>query len=245
MHHEVALRQRHTAIFRRKAVVRRMSCGLQRAPGICVASEQAPLRWLPFGRRRKTQACHAHAPCRAGRDRPTHHRKTPHWREASNPQCKTVVRRASCDLQHAPGLRVAREQAPLRWLSFWRRRKTQACRARAPSRAGRDRPTHHRKTLHWRKASNPQCKTMVRRASCDLQRAPGLRVARDQAPLRWLSLGRWRHTRACVGVQRAALFCSAYAPYSGTSPAVDLYLSAQDRGATCELWPPTHTRHSR
>ena len=59
-----------------------------------------------------------------------------HRRKASLLRCKTVVRRASCDLQHAAGIRVARERAPLRWLSLGRWRNTQACRARAPCRAG-------------------------------------------------------------------------------------------------------------
>ena len=46
----------------------------------------------------------------------------------------------------------------------------------------------------------------MRRASCDLQHEAGIRVARAQAPLRWLSLGRWRNTLACrVRARRAAL----------------------------------------
>ena len=41
------------------------------------------------------------------------------------------------------------------------------------------------------------CKTVVRRASCGLQHAAGIRVAHTHAPLRWLSLGMWRNTRPC------------------------------------------------
>ena len=131
MHHKVALRRRKTSVFRRKAVVRRASCSLQRAPGIRVASEQVPLRWLSFKRWRNMQACRAHTQCHACRDRLTYHRETLHWQEASNPECKTVVRRASYGLQRAPCLCVAREQAPLRWLSLGREAASNASLPRA------------------------------------------------------------------------------------------------------------------
>ena len=196
-HYERALHRRKASLFRCKTVVRRASCDLQRAAGIRVARERAPLRWLSLGRWRNTRACRARAPCRAGCDRPTHYERALHRRKASLFRCKTVVRRASCDLQRAAGIRVARERAPLRWLSLGRWRNTRACRARAPCRAGCGRSTHYERALHRRKASLLRCKTVVRRASCELQRAAGIRVAREQAPLRWLSLGRWRNTRAC------------------------------------------------
>ena len=40
-----------------------------------------------------------------------------------------------------------------------------------------------------KKASLFRRKTVVRRVSCDLQREAGTHMAREQAPLRWLSLG--------------------------------------------------------
>ena len=136
------------------------------------------------------QACLARAPYRTGCGRSTRLRKALQWREASHPQCNTVVRCVSCDLQCSAGIRVAREQAPLRWLSLGRWRNTRACRACAPCRAGCDRPTHYLRILHRRKASVFWRKTVVRRAGCGLQQAPGIRVTRKQAALRWLSLGR-------------------------------------------------------
>ena len=175
--------------------MRRVSCGLQRAPVICVAREQAPLRWLSLGRWKNRRACRARAPCCAGCDRSTRYERVLHRREASLFRRKTVVRRASCDLQHAAGIRVARAQAPLRWVSLGRWRNTRACRARAPCCAGCDRPLRYRRALHRREASLFWCKSVVRRASCDLQHAAGIRVASAQAPLRWLSLESRRNTQ--------------------------------------------------
>ena len=83
-----------------------------------------------------------------------------------------------------------------------RKLSTCACRAHALCRAGYVQNAHYRRVLHRREVSIFRRKTVVRRASCGLQRAPGIRVARKQAPLRWLSLGRWRNTRAC-SLQRA------------------------------------------
>ena len=73
-------------------------------------------------------------------------------------------------------------------------RARSACR---PSRAGCDRSTCNESELLRREASLLRCKTVVRRASCGLQCAAGIRMSRAQAPLRWLSLGRWRNRRAC------------------------------------------------
>ena len=177
--------------------MRRASYDLQHAAGIRVARERAPLRWLSLGRWPNTQACRVSTPCRAGCGRFARVRVTRHLQEASLIRCKTVVRRASCDLQRASGIRVARKQASIRWLSLERWQNTQACCTRALCRADCDRSMCCRRTLHRRKASLFRCKTVVQRASCDLQRAAGIRVTREQAPLRWLSLGRWRNTQAC------------------------------------------------
>ena len=150
-----------------------------------------------LSRRGETRELAARAPCRAGCDRSTHYDRALHRQQASFFRCKTVVRRESSDLQCAAGICVAREQAPLRWLSLESWQNTRACCARAPCRADCDRPTCYERTLHRRKASLLRCKTVVRSANCTLQRAAGIRVARAQAPLRWLSLGRWRNTRDC------------------------------------------------
>ena len=185
--------------------MRRVSCDLQRAAGIHVARSQEPLRWLSLGRWHNTRACRARAPRRPGCDLSARLGRALHRREAFLLRCKTVVRHASCDLQHAADFRVTGARAPLRWLSFGRWQNTQACRARAPCCAGCDRPTQYDRTLHWPKTFLFPCKTVVRRASCGVQRAAGIRVARSQAPLCWLCLGRWRNTRPW----RARALCRA------------------------------------
>ena len=121
-----------------------------------------------------------------------------------------------------------------------------ACRVRRPCRAGCDRSLHYGRALHQRKASLFRCKSQVQRASCDLQREAGIRVERSPAPLRWLSLGRWRNTQACRARAPGRAGCDrAFARWNGTAPAGGLSPSMQDRGATCDLWPPAaHSRPS-
>ena len=116
----------------------------------------------------ETRELAARAPCRAGYDESTQYRVALHWRKTSLFLRKAVVRRASCGLQRTPGIRMAHEQAPLRWLSLGRWRNTRACRTRAPCRADFDRPTQHIRALHRRKASLFRRKIVVRRASCGL-----------------------------------------------------------------------------
>jgi len=111
-------------------------------------------------------------------------------------------------------------------------RKLAAC---APCRAGCDRPTYFRRTPHRREESLFRHKTVMRRANCDLQRVAGIRVAHTHVPLRWLSLGRWRNTRACRMRAVPRWLRSAHVLWEGISPAEGLSLSAQDRGARCEL----------
>ena len=191
MRHGEVLHRRKASFIRRKTVVRRASCSLQRAAGVRVARAQAPLRWLCLSGGGETRELATYATCCAGCARPTRHGRALHRREASLLRCKTVVRRASCDLQLSAGFRVADVRAPLRWLCLGRWRNTRACRAHAPCRAGCAPPLRYRWAPHRRGGSLFGCKTVVRRVSCDLQRAAGIRVARAQAPLRWLSLGRW------------------------------------------------------
>ena len=192
----VLYRQKHF-LFRRKTVVRRATCDLQHTAGIRVARAQALLCWLSLGKWPNTRPRRTRASCRAGCNRSTHYENTLYDREASHPQCNTVVRRASCDLQRAAGIRIAREQAPLRWLSLGRWQKTRACRALAPRCAGCDWTTGYGRALHRRKATLFRCKTEVRRESCDLIRLAGIRMAREQAPLCCLSLGMWQNMQAC------------------------------------------------
>ena len=170
-----------------------------------MAREQAPLLLLSLGSWQNTRACCARVLCRAGCDRTTRCGKALHRRTASLLLCKTVVRRASCGLERAAGFRVTDARAPVSWLSLRRSQNTRACRVRAPCCADCDRPKHYRRALRRREASLLRCKTVERRESCDLQRAAGIRVARELAPLRCLSLGRWRNTRA----RRARAPCRA------------------------------------
>ena len=160
--------------------------------------ERAPLRLLFLGRWQITQINCARAPCRPTCDRPTRHVRALHRRKAPLFRCKTVVRRASCDLKRASAgdFHVARARAQLQWLALETWRNTRACRVCA-SRASFVRSTRYKRALHRRDAFLFRCKTVVRRASCDLQRAGGIRVARAQAPLRCLSVARWRNTQAC------------------------------------------------
>ena len=120
-----------------------------------------------------------------------------HRGQASFRRCKTVVRRVSCDLQRAAGIRVARSQEPLRWLSLGSWKNTRACSVRAPCRLGCDPPARRKGALHRREAFFLLCKTVVPNASCDLHHAAGLCVTDARAQLRWLCLGKWHNTRAC------------------------------------------------
>ena len=196
MHHKVALHRRKAPLFRRKVVVRRASYGLQRAPGIRVEREQAPLRWLSLRRWRNTRACRARATWPAGCELTAFYRGTA-LAEGLSPSVQD--RGATCELwspaAHSRLSRDRREGATA--LAVSRRwRNTQAFRVRAPCRAGYDRPTRHGRALHQWKASHLPCKTVVRRASCVLQRTAGFPATDTRAPLRSLCLGRWRSTLA-------------------------------------------------
>ena len=194
-HHKRALHRREVSFFPCKTVVRRASC----LPPTCgrhsVARSPAPLRWMSLGRWENTQSCRARAPCRACFDSPKRYERALHRQEASHSRCKTVVRQASCGLQQrTAGFRMTDTQAPLRRLSLRRWRNTRACRVRAPCRTGHVQFKRYESALHRQEASLLPCKAVVRRTSCCLQRAAGIRVALLPAPLRRLSLGRWRNT---------------------------------------------------
>ena len=89
-------------------------------------------------------------------------------------------RGATCELLPPTCSRrsVARSPAPLRRMSLGRWENTQTCRARAPCRAGFEWPKRYERALYRREASILRRKTVVRRASCDLQRTAG--VSRDR-----------------------------------------------------------------
>ena len=107
---------------------------------------------------------------------------------------------AACPLRpltHSRGSRDKRAGAPaLRWLSLGRRRSTRARKARAVRFAGSDWPCVSE--IHCTSKRPPiRCKAVVRCARCGLPHSRLSRNKRTGAPLRWLSLGRRRSTRAC------------------------------------------------
>ena len=96
------LHRRDVSLHRCKTVVRRAGCGLQGTAGF---------------REARTRVCHCthclakRAPCRAGCYRVMQHERPLHRRNASLHRRKTMVRRASCGLQHTDGSRVASTRA--------------------------------------------------------------------------------------------------------------------------------------
>ena len=210
----------------------------QLSRGTCAS---APLRWLSLERRRSTRARCTRAPCRAGYGRSGLHERALHWREASLRRRQTVVRRASCGLQSAASFRVASASVPLRWLSPRRRRGTRSCCARTPCRAGCERFGRRDRALYRRNASLLRRPAMVR----DVPAAASYCAARARAPLHCLSLGRRRSTRACRARAPCRAGCDRPRAMKGTVPVEGLFPSMQDRGATCQLWPPTHSQLSR
>ena len=92
-------------------------------------------------------------------------------------------------------------------------------------------------------------KLVVRRASCDLQHAQPAFAWPTRISATALAVSREVATHASLPRARAVprwLRYSAHARIrSGSSPAEGLSPSAQGRGATCELWPPTRSRRSR
>ena len=107
-----------------------------------------------------------------------------------------MVRHARCVHQCTAGIRAAHARALLCWLSLGRRRSPLACRTRALCRAGYDPPMHRERAPHRREPSLLRCKTLVRHARCGHRCTAGIHAAHARAPLRWLSLGRRRITRA-------------------------------------------------
>ena len=164
------------------------------------------------GGRRSTRDCSACAPCRAGCDRPIRKRRAQRRRDACLPRRALVVRRASCGLQRqasAPVLRAAAAGAPALAVSGWKR-STRACCARAPCRAGWDRPMRVRRAMHQRKTCPLRRAPVVRRVSCGFQR---------QASAACLARRR-RACARCLGVetQHSSLLCARRAALVVISP---------------------------
>ena len=191
-----------------------------------MAYASAPLRSLSLGRRRSTRACCARAPWCAGGGRPLYDEGALYWREAAVLQRAAVVGRANYGLHESAGFRVARASAPLRSLSLRRRRSTRACRAPCcacvPCCAGRDGPCLIKGHCAGERplffGSQPWCDVPA-----GASKNQGFRVARASAPLRLLSLGRRRSTRAsCCCARCAALvvvvLCTTERRWIGEKP---------------------------
>jgi len=158
---------------------------------IRVAHASAPLQWLRVERRRSTRACHARTPPRASGNRFMSYERALDQRNASLPRCKTVLRRASCGLLRAAGIRVAHVNAPLHWLSVRRSCSTRTYDAHPPRPAGYGRSMPYETALHQRQISYPRLKSLFQHASCGLEQAAGFNVAHASAPLRHCSGFLW------------------------------------------------------
>ena len=117
--------------------------------------------------------------------------------------CSDVPAAAS---NEQPALACAHTPTHLRTYSLGRRRTTRACDACARRRADWTRSWLDRSQLQQRDGPLPRCTAVLRRASRGLQQAASIRAcAHANAPLRALSLGRRRGTRACgVSARRRA-----------------------------------------
>ena len=105
---------------------------------------------------------------------------------------------------------------------------------------GCGRPMSFRRAQPWREATLLRRKTVVRRASCDLQHQASLASHAAHARLRSPFLGRRRSTQACCCARAVLrwLWC-ARALSKGAVPARAPFPSARVRDATCQLRRPT------
>ena len=83
--------------------------------------------------------------------------------------------------------------------------ETRELTARAQCHAGCTRSPRYKVTRYWRKAFLFRRRSVLQSTSCGLQRTPCIPMACEQAPLRLLSLGRWRNTQG----RRARAQCRA------------------------------------
>ena len=198
-----------------------------------------------LGRSRSTRACEAREPRRDGCGRSMRHERPLHQRDAAY---SVQGRAATCLLRPPTQSRLSRDKrtgARLRCLSLRQTRSKRACDARAPRRNGCGRSVRLFMAMHQRGVSSVRCKAVVRCARCAPPYNQLSRGKRAGAPLRWLSLGMRRSTRACDArtVRRDGHGRSARHRrplHQGKASH-----SVQDRAATCLLRPPTHSRLSR
>ena len=179
-------------------------------------------RALSLGRRRRTHACGARAPRRAGLSRSMLHGSPLRQRDGPLSRCATVFRRASRGLEQAVGVRVCAQAIRHRTLSAGRRRRTRACGARVARRAGWSGSMPHGTPLRQRHGSFPRCTTVLRRTGRGLQRAAGVRLcacAHTRTRHRALSLGRRRSTRVCSARAAPRWLESVHALWKPTAPA--------------------------
>ena len=235
--------------IRCKTVLRRVRCDLQHTAGFCVTYAQARHHCAGclFGRRRSTRACDARAPRRDGCGQSMRHGRPPHQREASY---SLQGRAATCRLRPPTHSRLSRDTRagapPLRWLSLGMRRSTRARDARAPRRDGCGRSMRNERPLHQREASHlvqDRGATFLLRPPTHSRLLCGKRAGAP--PLRWLSLGMRRSTRACVARAPLRDGCDRSMRHGRSLHQREASYSVQDRATTCLLWPPTHGRLSR
>ena len=183
----------------------------------CGARASVPLRSLCLPRSQGTRACDARAPCRAGCSPFVHRTRLPHSREDSLQRCKTVLRRASCSLQHTVGFRMARTRAfhSARCLSGGEATRVLATGARGAALVVVAPRTEQNKATATAKGRSPSAQD--RAATCQLRPPTHSRLshgAHASAPLRSLSMGRWRSTHACEEHVRYRAGCSRSVRYT-------------------------------
>ena len=141
---------------------------------------------------------------------------------------------------------MARAGVRPRSLSLGKRRSTRACRARAPCRAGRDWHTPDASQVRRREASPLLCT----RLWCDVPAAsfntqPAVVWHTQAATALAVSGEEAQHSKLMRARAVPRWLWSPYSLRNGAVLARGLSHSVADRGATCYLRPPKHSRLSR
>ena len=164
-----------------------------------MARASALLRSLSLGRRRNTRAYYARAPFRAGCGRATHLGRAIALARGFAPSARGCG--ATCQLRPPRTSRLSSgtRHACARHCALCPTGGGAAGKlaSRALHRAGCVRSMCCKRPLHRREASLLRHAAAVRHASYGLQESAGFHVARVRVPLRSLSLGKRRSTRAC------------------------------------------------
>ena len=154
-----------------------------------------------MGRRRSTCACEARTPCRAGCGHVMHHKRRLHRRKATLHRRKTVLRRASCGLRCTAGFFAWRARERATALAVFRNEAQQAC--ALATRARRTAPIVVASCMMQDHCTGEEPLFIGARPCCDVPAAaseaqpPFSRGEHPSAPLRSLSMGTRRSTRAC------------------------------------------------